>query len=480
MSTARPPEGASHRSPQGEADLVHTATPAAPTIAGRLARAIEHAQPQRDPLALPVARRLLMDVVGICMAARHEDYVRAALAAVEQPGPCTVIGMPQGFGVEAAAFVNGIAAHGEDFDDTYEGGPVHAGAVVVPALLAAAQRHQFDGAALLRGIALGVEVTCRLCAVAPTRVHKAGFHPTAIFGVMGAVAGIGAASRVPEQQMVHAFGLAGSMAGGIIEYLADGSWTKRMHPGWAAQSAYRAVRLAQAGFKGPATVFEGTHGLFHGFANTAQGDFEAMLEGFGQRWWWTSIAFKPYACGTMAHPYIDCARALRRRGVDPQQVVSVACETAEGIVHRLWEPLALKAAPPNAYAAKFSIPYAIAAGFILDDAGLAAYTEPVVQRADLRALAAKVHYVVDPANPYPRQFTGHVRVTLQDGTVLEERQAFFKGGADHPLSDTDLALKFRANCSHGGLDGAHTDRVLDCVNAAFSDTPLPLAALAGA
>ena len=158
---------------------------------------------------------------------------------------------------------------------------------------------------------------------------------------------------------------------------------------------------------------------------------------------------------------------------------SIECETAEGIVHRLWEPLALKAAPPNAYAAKFSIPYAIAAGLILDDAGLSAYTEPLVQRADLRALAAKVRYVVDPANPYPHRFTGHVRAKLTDGRIVEERQAYFKGGAEHPLSDADLEQKFRANCSHGGLDATRTQALLYCVNAAFGDGPVSLAALAG-
>ena len=244
------------------------------------------------------------------------------MAAIDQPGPCTVIGFGQRMGVEGAAFVNGTAAHGEDFDDTYEGGPVHAGAVVVPAVLAAAQRHGSSGADLLRGIALGVEVTCRLCAVAPMKVHKAGFHPTAIFGVMGAAAGVGAMLRLPAPQLVDAFGIAGSMAGGIIEYLAEGAWTKRLHPGWAAQSGYRAVRLALAGFQGPRTVFEGDHGFFHGYANLktgtgegrGEGDFEAMLDGFGRRWVWPTIAFKPYACGTMAHPYIDCARAFRQIG----------------------------------------------------------------------------------------------------------------------------------------------------------------------
>ncbi len=102
------------------------------------------------------------------------------------------------------------------------------------------------------------------------------------------------------------------MAGGIIEYLAEGAWTKRLHPGWAAQSGIRAADLARAGFVGPRTVFEGTHGFFHAFARSAQGDFAKLVDGFGRRWIAESIAFKLYACGTMTHPYIDCARGSAR------------------------------------------------------------------------------------------------------------------------------------------------------------------------
>jgi 2-methylcitrate dehydratase PrpD len=331
---------------------------------------------------------------------------------------------------------------------------------------------------LLRGVAVGVEVTCRLCSVAPMQVHKAGCHPTAIFGVMGAVAGLGAALKLTEAQLVNALGIAGSMAGGIIEYLADGSWTKRMHPGWAAQSAYRAVRMAQQDFKGPATVFEGKHGLFHGFANTSDGDFEAMLQGFGQHWLWTTIAFKPYACGTMAHPFIDCAREFRRKGIPLDQIQQIECDTAEGIVHRLWEPLALKHAPPNGYAAKFSIPYAIAAGLMFDDAGLGEYAEDVVQGADVRALAAKISYRVDPTNPYPKQFTGHMRITLTNGDVHEHRQGFFKGGVDHPMSDDELQQKFLANCRYGLVPEPQVQAILAQLKPLFEATKVNLNTLA--
>src|SRR5207244_10627762 len=111
-----------------------------------------------------------------------------------------------------------------------------------------------------------------------------GFHPTAVCGAMGAAAGVAAALKLNRRGIVDALGIGGSMASGIIEYLAEGAWTKRMHGGWAAQSGLRAALLARAGFNGPRTVFEGVHGLFNGFAHTADGDYAALLGGFGERW----------------------------------------------------------------------------------------------------------------------------------------------------------------------------------------------------
>ena len=189
---------------------------------------------------------LLIDIVGLCITARNEDYIGSALAGCDDDGPCTAIGHHRTLNAAAAALVNGTAAHGEDFDDTFEGGPVHAGAVVVPAVLAACERHNPDGRMALLGIAVGAEVLCRLSLVVPKAVHKAGFHPTAVFGAMGAAAGVSAALGLNARQTVDALGIAGSMAGGIIEYLAEGAWTKRLHAGWAAQSGLRAALLARA------------------------------------------------------------------------------------------------------------------------------------------------------------------------------------------------------------------------------------------
>ncbi|MFL5052856.1 MAG: MmgE/PrpD family protein [Xanthobacteraceae bacterium] len=431
------------------------------SIAERLAGSIVALDPARVPQ--PVRRKceeLVIDVIGLAIAARNEDYVKGAMAAFDDDGPCTAIGHERTMSAAGAAFVNGTAVHGEDFDDTFEGGPVHAGAVVVPAVLAACERYEADGPAALLGIAVGVETTCRLSLVAPKAVHRAGFHPTAVFGAVGAAAGVGAALGLDQRQLVDALGNVGSMASGIIEYLAEGAWTKRFHPGWAAQSGLRAALLGRAGFVGPRTVFEGVHGLFNGFAHTKDGDYAALTGDFGARWVTETLAFKPYPCGTMTHPYIDCAGRLAARGIAADDIEELVCEVAEGTVHRLWEPLADKQRPPNGYAAKFSTPYCLAAGLVHGAVGLDAFTDAAVRNAGVLALAAKVRYEIDPKNPYPNEYTGHVRAVLRDGRVVEERQPHLRGGGHEPLTRRDLEEKFTLNAQHGGWTAGRIDAAL--------------------
>jgi 2-methylcitrate dehydratase PrpD len=431
------------------------------SVAERLAAAIASLAPAEFPAAVrEKCEDLAVDVIGLCLTARNEDYVKSALAGCDDDGPCTVIGHARTLSAAGAALVNGTAAHGEDFDDTFEGGPVHAGAVIVPAVLAACERHHPDGAAARLGIAVGVEVICRASLIVPKAVHRAGFHPTAVFGALAAAAGVAAALKLERRGIVDALGIAGSMASGIIEYLAEGAWTKRMHAGWAAQSGLRAALLARSGFNGPRTVFEGTHGLLHGFAHTTQGDYDALVGDFGKRWVSETLAFKPYPCGTMTHPYIDCARRLAARGVKADEIEELVCEVGEGTVHRLWEPLVAKQRPVNGYGAKFSTPYCLAAGFLRGNVGLDSFTDDAVKDAAVLAIARKVRYAIDPQNPYPREFTGHIRAVLKDGRVIEERQPHLRGGAHEPLSRADIEAKFMLNARHGGLAPERIDAAL--------------------
>lgn len=409
------------------------------------------------------AEELLIDVVGLCVAARGTNYVKAVIAGVDAGGPCTAIGHTQTFSAEAAAMINGTATHGEDFDDTFEGGPVHSSTVIIPAVLAAAERFGCDGEDALAGFVAGVETLCRLSMVVPKAIHKSGFHPTGVLGAMAATLAVARTLRLDRRQTVDALGIAGSMTGGIIEYLAEGAWTKRLHAGWAAQVGIRAARLGAQGFLGPRTVFEGTHGLFNGFARTAAGDYAVLTRDFGRDWYLSRITFKPYATGTMNQPYVDCALRLAQCGFAAEDVAEVLCETAEGYVHRLWEPLSAKHRPANDYAAKFSTPFNIAVAFVTGGAGLAAFTEATVRDPRILALASKVKYAVDPHNPYPKAYTGHVRMTLKDGRVFEERQPHIRGGAQEPLSRAEIEDKFRRNALFGGWTAAQCAAFLRAV-----------------
>jgi 2-methylcitrate dehydratase PrpD len=418
-------------------------------VADRLAAFTAEARP--SPAAAEVCRNLLLDIAGLIIAARGTDYVAAALASAVDDGRCTALGHARRLGMYDAALVNGTAAHGEDFDDTFEGGPVHPGAVVVPAALAAAEQHGASGAAVMRGIAIGAEVMCRLSLVAPQATHKAGFHPTAIFGAPAATAAVAATLGLSAEATARAFGIAGSLASGIIEYLADGSSAKRLHAGAAAQAGLRAVHLAMAGFAGPRTVFEGSHGMYKAFAPSKTPDFGKLLDGIGESWVIEDLAFKPYACGTMTQPFVDCAMKLAASGVAADDIVSITCKVGEGTVHRLWEPLAEKHRPPNGYAGKFSTPYCMAVGFIDKAAGLAQFTDERVRDPAVRLLAAKIRYEIDPADEYPRNFSGHLRATLRDGSSREIRQPHMRGGAKEPLSAGELGAKLDANLRFGGL-----------------------------
>ena len=178
-----------------------------------------------------------------------------------------------------------------------------------------------------------------------------------------------------------------------------------------------------------------------------------------------NIAFKPYACGTMIHPYIDCMIRLADRGVNPDDIKDIECETGEGFVHRLWEPLADKHRPPSGYAAKFSVPWSMAIGFFERSAGLEQFTDEKVKDPGVLKLAGKIRYVIDPDNEYPDNYSGHIKVTFNNGEVVELRQPHMRGGKREPLSREELIRKFRSNVAYGGWPAGLGEKLLDfCLN----------------
>lgn len=329
-------------------------------------------------------QRVTLDAYGLMFSARNTDYIRAIESSCIDNGNSTAFGHGSRFTMQDAALINGTAIHGEDFDDTFEGTPVHVSSVIVPTILAITEREDVSPDTFIKSMACGAELICRLALVAPTAVHRQGFHPTAILGAFGASLTASVAYGLSPQQTASALGIVGSMASGIIEYLAEGTWTKRMHPGWAASAGIKSAMMAKAGFKGPRTVFEGTHGLFKGFAsNSITPDF-GHLESFGDGWVSAGLAFKPYACGTMTQPFVDCA-VQASKILRSENIKEIHAHVGEGTVHRLWEPLEEKRNPSTPYGAKFSVPYCVAIGFLDGKAGLNEFTEEQLSREIGRA-----------------------------------------------------------------------------------------------
>ena len=411
---------------------------------------------------------LLKDICGIILSARNENYVKSLVETYKGSGNLVSLGHSERFDLFSSAIIAGTAAHGEDFDDTFEGNPMHVGATMIPAMLSAAQKFNLNGDQILKGLTIGSELICRLALVAPTAMHKQSFHPTAVCGTFGVAAGLSSVLDLTEKQMVSALGIAGSFTSGIIEYLAEGSWTKRVHPGWSANSGMNAALIAKSGFYGPRTVFEGEHGFFEAFAlKEIERNYSHLTDGLGKRWENQNLAFKPFACGTMAQPFVDCAIKIRKKIKNLNNISSITAKVGEGTVHRLWEPLKEKKNPSTPYSAKFSVPYCVAVGFVRGDAGLNEFNEKSINDKEILNLASKVNYEIDPNNEYPKNYTGTL-ICKTSENEFTEHQPCFRGGIKEPLTKDDIDKKYNANLNYSKISEENKKNLNNFIETLFT------------
>jgi 2-methylcitrate dehydratase PrpD len=397
---------------------------------------------------LETAKLVFLDAIGVALAASTSESGRIAInmvKALEGQPESQIIGVPWRSSAPNAVLANGTLAHALDFDETLEEGIIHAGCCVVTTALAVGEAGRSSGKAVLEAAIAGFEVMFKIGIAGPGRFHARHFHPTAVCAPFGAAAVAGRLYGLSAEQIVHAFGIAGSQSSGIIEYLADGSWTKQFHAGWGGHAGIIASRLAREGFKGPLTVFEGTHGMFSAFAG-GEGIHIERLNEIGRTWHLPKVVFKLYPCGSIIHPYIDCALRIRTQmQIRSEEIEQIVCRTHEGPVPRLWEPLETKRRPPTPYAAKFSTPYCVAAALVKGRMGLEEFSDESIQDRATLEIAGKVHYQIDPSLDYPRHFTGHVRIVFKDGRVIEESQPHARGSIEAPIPPEEIKSKFRDN-----------------------------------
>ena len=419
------------------------------------------------------AKHLILDAIGCGLAARRFDFAAVTLRAITElggSGPRAVVGHAQRFALRDAVLANGILMHGLDYDDTHSEGIVHLTVGVLPAAMGLAAELDRPGRDLLVAYLAGVEAGARLGSVAKGGFHQVGFHPTGVIGAFASALAAGKLHNLDAAQLVNAQGVALSAASGSLEFLEDGSWTKRFHPGWAGVSGITAAMMAKHGFVAPAAAYEGRFGLYksHLGALDAQCDYARATQGLasrsGQIWETLNVAVKPYPACHFVHAFADAALELKRKGLEIAQIESITALVPAEVVKTVCEPAANKQRPANDYDAKFSVPYMIAATLRAGKFGLAELEESALRDEGTLALAAKVGYRVDPDSGFPKHYSGEVVVRLKDGRELRHREAINRGSADRPLTNAEVEAKFMQNaayCVSAGRANAIRDAVLN-------------------
>jgi 2-methylcitrate dehydratase PrpD len=422
------------------------------TAARRLASFSAELNIERIPREVVDAAKLhLLDTLGCGLAAHALDtapYAREAICEQGTGGPATIIGVPSGAGAQDAALVNGTTCHALDFDDTHAASVSHISVVVVPAALAVAETIGADGAALLTALVAGNEVSTRVGMAAGEAFHAHGFHPTAVCGVFGATAASARLRGLDPETTAQALGIAGSLASGILEFLADGSSTKRLHPGFASRAGVLAAALAAHGATGPATVLEGRCGLYRSFLGRDDIDIAAQLTNLGSAWETPRIAFKPYPACHYLHAALDATiEAVTDAELTAEDIEEVVVISPPGGVNMVLEPAAAKARPRSEYEAKFSLPFSVASYLLHGRVDVMTYTDTAIADEEVLALASKVRYEVKDFETAGSAFPGGARVRTTDGRVVERELLYQRGDPHNPMGDSAVVEKYRTNAS---------------------------------
>jgi len=444
-------------------------TPVAEELASRLCDGYAR------PLASDVEGRavdLLRDYLGVALGgaqAESSATLRRGLLTLGATGTATVIGTPAVMSPAHAALANGAAAHTLEMDDTHQGGSIHLGASVFSAALAAAELTGGSGSAVLRAATAGYEVAARLAmALHPAAHYARGFHPTGTCGAFGAAAAAGLIAGLDASRLADAFGIAGSQAAGSMEFLADGTWTKRFHPGWAAAAGLHAAALAGAGFRAPHTIFEGRFGTLHGYSDGAA--VECLLAPRVEALMRTSI--KPHACCRYAQGPIDAVLELRRRhALSADTVGRIDVGLVSAAFPIVCEPADAKRRPRSVVDAQFSLPFSLAVALVAGAASPDEYTAERFEEPAVRRLmdVVEAHHDAALDARYPAVWPVWVRVTTRDGTVHEARVDHPRGDPENFPGHDELAAKFRRLAARV-LDAAAIER-LDAAVAAFPRSP---------
>jgi 2-methylcitrate dehydratase PrpD len=379
------------------------------------------------------AKRSLMNFFAVALAGCRTSPVETALRSLAEFSggrQVTLVGRSERIDALSAAFLNAAGANVHDFCDTHVRTVIHPTAPVVAALLAYAELRQASGPDLLLALILGNEVQARIgLAISPSHYAR-GWHITSTCGVFGAAIGSGRLAALSERQIVWALGIAATQSAGLCECL--GTPAKSVSVGNAARNGLWSALLAEKGFDGPPEPLAGAQGFYHALAETP--DLSHLTDGWGERWEIMATSYKPYPCGFVIHPVLDCVLDWRR----DHPTADVTRVAVRG--HPL---LGIRADRPEISTGResqVSVQHAVAAALVTGQAGLEQFTDACVRDPKVQAMRSKVEVLRDDGFS---TIASAVEITTVDGKVHKMSQPAARGSDVNPLSDSDLEGKLR-------------------------------------
>ncbi|MBB4689403.1 MmgE/PrpD family protein [Amycolatopsis jiangsuensis] len=394
------------------------------------------------------ARHLVLDAVGVALAAGEHEFTRRARRALARlgTGDQSVLGLPDRLAPREAAMLNAVLVHGLDFDDTHSGAVTHVSASALPTALAAAVQHGRSAEDLLVAYILAVEISARVGKVSRGGFHTVGFHPTGVAGAFGSAVAAAKLSGLDSAGITTAQQIVGSMASGILEFLEEGAWTKRLHPGWAANSALTAAAFAAEDWPGPPLVYEGRYGLYATHLQGREWDATELVQDLGTRWELLDTAVKPFPSCHFTHGFADAVLALHEEsGFSAADIERIRCFIHPTPGAAVCDPIERKRVPQDDYDAKFSLPFIAAACVSRGRLTLSEFTDEALADQEILRLAQLVEIGDDPESRYPHAYSAAVEITLHDGRKLFRRESVHRGHPERPLSHADIREKFTSN-----------------------------------
>jgi 2-methylcitrate dehydratase PrpD len=422
---------------------------------------------------IDLGKKSILDSLGLALAGSKAESGPLCLKYLDTfgttQGAASVIGTSRKTAPQLAALVNGVSIHADDFDDTQlavakdrvYGLLVHPSVGVLPAALALGEGRKISGKELMLAYHLGVEVECKIAEAIAPRHYEDGFHSTGTCGPFGSAAACSKLLHLDLAKTLTAFGIAGSQSSGLRENF--GTMTKPLQAGHAAEIGLKSAELADLGWTAAQQILEAQRGFFR----AAGGGFDpaAILDKLGAPWCFATpgISLKPYPSGSLSHPAMtEMARLIEKYDIHPAQVQQVEV----GANHAMTLAL-LHHQPQTGLEAKFSMEFCMAILLLTRKAGLAQFTNAVVQRPDVKEMVAKVRYYIDPEAEAAGfdKMTSIIKITLKNGKVISGRAIFGKGSPADPMSFEETAVKFRGCAEYADWPRGKTDAVIAFVAA---------------